>query len=58
MRECAGGRVTRGGCLPQKIMKLLADAATAPLVKELIKHGSGIKRLENDGWLEVSAPQS
>ena len=36
-------------------MKLLADAATAPLVKELIKHNSGIKRLENDGWLEVSA---
>ena len=36
-------------------MKLLADAATAPLVKELIKHGSGIARLENDGWLEVSA---
>ena len=42
-------------CLPQNIMKLLADAATAPLVKELIKHGSGIARLENDGWLEVSA---
>ena len=45
-------------CLPQNIMKLLADAATAPLVKELIKHGSGIARLENERWLKVSAPQS
>ena len=46
-------------CLPQNIMKLLADAATAPLVKELIKHDCGIARLtENDGWLNVSAPQS
>jgi hypothetical protein len=39
-------------------MRLLDDAATAPLVKELLKHDSGIKRLENDGWLAVSAPQS
>ena len=39
-------------------MRLLADADTAPLVKELIKRNSGIKRLENDGWLNVSAPQS
>ena len=39
-------------------MKLLADETTAPLGKELIKHGSGIARLENDGWLAVSAPQS
>ncbi len=44
---------------PGTLRKLLADAATAPLVKELIKHDGGIKRLtENDGWLEVSAPQS
>ena len=52
------GRVTRGGCLPQNVMKLLADAATAELVTELIKHGGGIARLENDRWLAVSAPQS
>ena len=39
-------------------MKLLADPATAPLVKELIKHDGGIARLENDRWLAVSAPQS
>ena len=49
--------MTRGGCLPQNIMKLLADPATAPLVTELIKKGSGIARLENDRWLAVSAPQ-
>jgi hypothetical protein len=39
-------------------MKLLADDATAELVKGLIKHGGGIARLENDRWLAVSAPQS
>ena len=47
--------MTRGGCLPQNIMKLLADPATAPLVKELIKRDGGIARLENDRWLAVSA---
>ena len=52
------GRVTRGGCLPQNILKLLADPATAELVKGLIKHGGGIARLENEEWLAVSAPQS
>jgi hypothetical protein len=52
------GRVTRGGCLAQNILKLLDDAATAELVKGLIKHGGGIARLENDRWLAVSAPQS
>ena len=60
-RGCEGaglcGRVTRGGCLPQNIMKLLADAATAELVTGLIKHDGGIARLENDRWLAVSAPQ-
>ncbi len=50
------GRVTRGGCLPQNVLKLLADDATAPLVKGLITHDSGIARLENDRWLAVSAP--
>ena len=50
--------MTRGGCLPQNIMKLLADPATAPLVKELIKRSSGIARLADDRWLAVSAPQS
>ena len=45
-------------CLPQNIMKLLADETTAPLVKELIKHNSGIKRLTDKEWLNVSAPQS
>ena len=52
------GRVTRGGCLPQNFLKLLADDATAELVKGLIKHGGGIARLENEAWLRVSAPQS
>jgi uncharacterized protein CbrC (UPF0167 family) len=52
------GRVTRGGCLPQNVMKLLDDDATAELVKGLINHGGGIARLENEAWLAVSAPQS
>ena len=52
------GRVTRGGCLPQNIMRLLADPATAELVKTLIKRGGGIARLENEEWLAVSATQS
>ena len=50
--------MTRGGCLPQNIMKLLADPATAPLVKTLLKHDSGIARLTDKAWLAVSAPQS
>ena len=50
------GRVTRGGCLAQNVMKLLADPATAELVTELIKRGGGIARLENEEWLAVSAP--
>jgi hypothetical protein len=50
--------VTRGGCLPQNVLKLLADDATAELVKGLIKRDGGIARLENDRWLAVSAPQS
>ena len=45
-------------CLPQNIMKLLADETTAPLVKELIKHDGGIARLTDKEWLKVSAPQS
>jgi hypothetical protein len=57
-RAGACGRVTRGGCLPQNIMKLLAVPATAELVKTLLKHGGGIARLENEEWLAVSAPQS
>ncbi len=40
------------------LRRLLDDADTAPLVKELLKRNSGIARLENDGWLAVSAPQS
>ncbi len=47
--------MTRGGCLPQNIMKLLADDATAALVKELLKRDGGIARLEDEAWLAVSA---
>ena len=47
--------MTRGGCLPQNIMKLLADPATAPLVTELLKHDGGIARLADEAWLRVSA---
>jgi hypothetical protein len=50
--------VTRGGCLPQNILKLLDDDATAELVKTLLRRGGGIARLENEAWLRVSAPQS
>ena len=50
--------MTRGGCLPQNILKLLDDDATAPLVKTLLRRDGGIARLENDRWLAVSAPQS
>ena len=48
--------MTRGGCLPQNILKLLDDDATAPLVKTLLRRDGGIARLENDRWLAVSAP--
>ena len=48
--------MTRGGCLPQNVLKLLDDDATAPLVKTLPKRDGGIARLENDRWLAVSAP--
>ena len=60
MRGCERvcGRVTRGGCLPQNIMKLLADDETAELVTGLLKRDGGIARLENEEWLAVSAPQS
>ena len=44
--------------LVSTLRRLLADADTAPLVKELLKHDSGIKRLTDKEWLAVSAPQS
>ena len=40
---------------PATLRELLADPATAPLVTELIKRGSGIARLTDKRWLAVSA---
>ena len=42
----------------QDVIKLLDDAATEELVNGRIKHDGGIKRLENEPWPSVSAPQS
>ena len=41
----------------QDVRRLLDDAETAPLVKELLKSNSGIARLADEAWLRVSAPQ-
>ena len=42
----------------QHVIKLLDDAATEELVTGRSKHDGGIKRLENEPWPSVSAPQS
>ena len=42
----------------QRILRLLADPATAALVTGLLKHDGGIARLADEAWLAVSAPQS
>jgi hypothetical protein len=43
--------------LVSTLRRLLDDPETAALVTELLKHDGGIARLENDGWLNVRAPQ-
>ena len=42
---------------PATLRRLLADDATAELVKGLLKHDGGIARLADEAWLSVSAPQ-
>ena len=42
---------------PATLRRLLADDATAELVKTLLKRDSGIARLGDEAWLRVSAPQ-
>ena len=41
----------------ERLERLHDDAATAALVKELLKSNSGIPRLADERWLRVSAPQ-
>ena len=42
----------------ERLDRLLDDPTTTALVTELIKHGSGIKRMADKEWIAVSAAQS